>query len=56
MSQQNWKNLSNELRRRASQGGGSGGSNRKSPFGAFAGIGGILLIRGGYDVGAEFVV
>lgn len=44
MSQQNWKNLSNELRRRASQGGGSGGSNRKSPFGAFAGIGGILLL------------
>lgn len=46
MSQQNWKNLSNELRRRASQGGGSGGSNRKSPFGAFAGIGGILLLGG----------
>lgn len=47
MSQQNWKNLSNELRRRAAaQSGGSRGPNRKTPFGAFAGIGGILLLGG----------
>lgn len=45
MSEQNWKNLQNELRRRAAQTRGSG-KVPKSPFGMFAGIGGLLVLGG----------
>lgn len=46
MNDQNWRNLSNELRRRASQANYGRGSNFKSPFGYFSGIGGLLLLGG----------
>ncbi|KAK6463073.1 band 7 family-domain-containing protein [Scheffersomyces coipomensis] len=46
MSDQNWKNISNELRRRAAQARGSGQGAPRSPFGIFTGIGGLLLLGG----------
>lgn len=46
MSEQNWRNLSNELRRRAAHARGTGGSGPRSPFGMFAGFGGLLLLGG----------
>lgn len=48
MSDQNWKNLSNELRRRAAQArsSGAGGAPRGSPLRFFAGFGGLLLLGG----------
>ncbi|KAK6455659.1 band 7 family-domain-containing protein [Scheffersomyces xylosifermentans] len=46
MSDQNWKNLSNELRRRAAQARTSGGNAPRSPLGFFAGFGGLLLLGG----------
>lgn len=57
MSDQNWKNLSRDLRRRAAKAaaatsaGGAGGAPR-SPFGFFAGFGGLLLL-GGVSVFAQ---
>lgn len=48
MSDPNWRNLQNELRKRAaaaSYGGGKGGSPR-SPFAVFTGLGGLLLLGG----------
>ncbi|ODV77081.1 uncharacterized protein CANTADRAFT_27468 [Suhomyces tanzawaensis NRRL Y-17324] len=52
MSDQQWKNLSNELRRRAQQARNSGSSAPRSPFGFFAGFGGLLLL-GGVSVFAQ---
>jgi prohibitin 2 len=48
MSDQNWKNLSNELRRRAAKArsGGAGGAPKGSPLRFFAGFGGLLLLGG----------
>jgi prohibitin 2 len=51
MSDQNWRNLQDELRRRAtaaarSTGGSGGNRDPRSPFGIFAGIGGLLLLGG----------
>lgn len=47
MNDQNWKALSNELRRRAQQARQSGGGkNPKSPLAIFGGIGGILVLGG----------
>lgn len=47
MSDQNWKNISNELRRRAEQArSSSGGKLPKSPLGIFGGIGGLLILGG----------
>ncbi|ABN65820.1 predicted protein [Scheffersomyces stipitis CBS 6054] len=46
MSNQNWKNLSQELRRRAAQAKSTGGGPPRSPFGIFAGVGGLLLLGG----------
>lgn len=45
MNDQQWKNLSSQLKRRAAQAGGSS-SGPKSPMGAFAGLGGLLLLGG----------
>ena len=45
MNDQNWKNLSNELRRRANSARKTSGGNPRSPFGIFAGFGGLLLFR-----------
>ncbi|EDK44659.1 Prohibitin-2, subunit of the prohibitin complex (Phb1p-Phb2p) [Lodderomyces elongisporus] len=44
MNNPDWKSLSNELRRRAQQAGGS--KRPKTPFGIFGGIGGVLLLGG----------
>ncbi|RCK64525.1 Prohibitin-2 [Candida viswanathii] len=47
MNDQNWKNISNELRRRAEQArSSSGGKMPKSPLGIFGGIGGLLALGG----------
>ncbi|CAN3376805.1 hypothetical protein DIURU_001585 [Diutina rugosa] len=52
MSDKQWRNLSEELRRRAQQAKSraaattGGGRNIRNPFGMFAGIGGILLLGG----------
>ena len=47
MNDQNWKNLSNELRRRAEQARSSSNmKSPKSPLGIFGGIGGLLLLGG----------
>ncbi|KAI5960990.1 PHB2 [Candida pseudojiufengensis] len=47
MNDQNWKNLSNELRRRAQQARQSGGAGGpRSPLAIFGGIGGVLLLGG----------
>lgn len=50
MSDQNWKNLSNELRRRAARAAANSSSSTggapRSPFGFFAGFGGLLLLGG----------
>ncbi|KAI5952547.1 PHB2 [Candida jiufengensis] len=47
MNDQNWKNLSNELRRRAQQARqSSGGGAPKNPLAIFGGIGGILVLGG----------
>ncbi|KAG7663082.1 PHB2 [[Candida] subhashii] len=50
MSDQNWKNISDELRRRAQQArGGSRGPRMgggKSPFGILGGVGGLVLLGG----------
>lgn len=45
MSDPNWQKLSQELRRRAASA-RSGSSAPKSPFGMFAGVGGLLLLGG----------
>ena len=46
MNDQNWKNLSNELRRRAEQARSSPNmKSPKSPLGIFGGIGGLLLLE-----------
>ena len=48
MSDQNWKNLQNELRRRAAAARkpNAGSGMPRSPFGMFAGFGGLLLLGG----------
>lgn len=49
MNDQQWKNLSNQLKRRAQQAGNAGGSGSgtpRSPFAIFTGIGGLLAIGG----------
>lgn len=46
MSDQNWKNLQNELRRRAAASYNKGPRGPRSPFGMFAGFGGLLLLGG----------
>lgn len=46
MNDQNWQRLSQELKRRAAQVRTGGGSPPKSPFGMFAGVGGLLLLGG----------
>lgn len=46
MNDPNWQKLSQELRRRAAKARTGGGSPPRSPFGMFAGVGGLLLLGG----------
>ncbi|KAK6205373.1 prohibitin-like protein [Scheffersomyces amazonensis] len=46
MSEQNWRNLSNELKRRAEQARTNGSGSPRSPLRLFTGIGGLLVLGG----------
>ena len=46
MNDPNWQRVTQELKRRMAQNGTRGGAPPKSPFGIFAGFGGLLLLGG----------